>query len=653
MIAYRDQFLNVPPLDTQDPTKWRRFPIDILQYLTITQAFQALLLLGLPKDVRIAHYPRKVEHGWSKKSIIWLTWMEAQLEIHIQHKGNSEREKRVKGNYPVDGYGVDLDGHIYVLQFYGCYWHGCPKCYPDRAKIHPQKAKTMQECFDDCVDIEYKIAIMRNTQVIKIWECEFDQEESMGVYDIVDREILKFLKPSDYFFGGRVETFAMYYKCHDGEKILFSDVCSMYPSICVNKPLPIGHPQVFLGPACDMMKVQRREYVGIIRCVVACPTEDFMGLLPHRMPNGRLVFSVSGPKEGSWTTPELYYAMDHGYQVVKVYEVYNWPPDQMMTGLFRGYMDTFLASKLEADGWPREDMTEEEKDAYILDVYDENGGIGMMDKSKVAKNPAKRMAAKGAMNSSWGKLVQQPILSGHQIITTKKQFRQAMMNPTIKEGTLQFMHTTEDTMLACYEIADEHVENARRFNAPIGAFVTAYGRIMLAEYCYSQDIKPIYCDTDSVSFILQPGRPMPVYQAGMGKWTNVFDDGIWGTEFMSTGPKSYCVVYNQPDKDGATYMLKSKGLTLNYENQKILNPDTMRASIMAYYRNNGVPDDHASVLLNQFTIRSKILNGGVFVTNITNKKKFQVTNSKRYLHCQASCDEGGGTHFITTFPMDM
>jgi len=45
----------------------------------------------------------------------------------------------------------------------------------------------------------------------------------------------------------------------------------------------------------------------------------------------------------------------------------------MTGGLFAGYIDKFLRLKQEADGWPRETMTEEEKNAYI-DAYLEAEG---------------------------------------------------------------------------------------------------------------------------------------------------------------------------------------------------------------------------------------------------------------------------------------
>ena len=36
-----------------------------------------------------------------------------------------------------------------VYQYHGCYWHGCPKCYPDRKKIIDRNDVTREEKHQD------------------------------------------------------------------------------------------------------------------------------------------------------------------------------------------------------------------------------------------------------------------------------------------------------------------------------------------------------------------------------------------------------------------------------------------------------------------------------------------------------------------------
>ena len=65
----------------------------------------------------------------SEKAVHWLCWMENHiLRRFIEHAGHS-REKRLPEGLVVDGYSQprpDENHRGIVLQFHGCFWHGCP-----------------------------------------------------------------------------------------------------------------------------------------------------------------------------------------------------------------------------------------------------------------------------------------------------------------------------------------------------------------------------------------------------------------------------------------------------------------------------------------------------------------------------------------------
>ncbi|XP_062569573.1 uncharacterized protein LOC134231602, partial [Saccostrea cucullata] len=67
---------------------------------------------------------------YSAKACRWLTWMSHQSGCHIRHARNGGEVPI--GNYTVDGY---QEATRTVYEFYGCYWHGCPTCYPRRKLI--------------------------------------------------------------------------------------------------------------------------------------------------------------------------------------------------------------------------------------------------------------------------------------------------------------------------------------------------------------------------------------------------------------------------------------------------------------------------------------------------------------------------------------
>jgi len=83
-----------------------------------------------------------------------------------------------------------------------------------------------------------------------------------------------------------------------------------------------------------------------------------------------------------------------------LHEIWHWK--EFSTQLFADYINTFLRLKQQADGWPRENMTEAEKDAYIEDYFNKEG-VGLV-KEEIKKNPGLRLVAKLMLNTFWGKV---------------------------------------------------------------------------------------------------------------------------------------------------------------------------------------------------------------------------------------------------------
>ena len=105
---------------------------------------------------------------------------------------------------------------------------------------------------------------------------------------------------------------------------------------------------------------------------------------------------------GTWTTLEIWKAIDKGYRIVRVYEVYHWPestqydPRTGKGGLFSEYVNAFLKVKQESSGWPEWCKTQQDKDAY-LSSYEHREGIALA-REKVQKNPGLRSLAKLCLN---------------------------------------------------------------------------------------------------------------------------------------------------------------------------------------------------------------------------------------------------------------
>ena len=112
-----------------------------------------------------AFYPK---HNASKESIQWLEYVAKHWKIPIHHAMSGHGGERWIEKRPVDGYNHEKK---LVFQYHGCYWHGCPKCYPDRDKIIERGDRTREDLFQATMR---RTAYLRKAgyRVIECWACE-------------------------------------------------------------------------------------------------------------------------------------------------------------------------------------------------------------------------------------------------------------------------------------------------------------------------------------------------------------------------------------------------------------------------------------------------------------------------------------------------
>jgi hypothetical protein len=109
----------------------------------------------------------------------------------------------------------------------------------------------------------------------------------------------------------------------------------------------------------------------------------------------------------------------------------------------------------------------------------------------------------------------------------------------------------------------------------LAASVTGWARTLLHKKI--RETQAAYCDTDSVVYLHNPRIHPERWDdegEGLGQWKDELQVGIKGKEFYALAPKCYCLTYDRPDSKGHTYKLKSKGVTMTYENHKHINPET-------------------------------------------------------------------------------
>ena len=332
----------------------------------------------------------------SKVGQEWLLWEEEKLRRasdsaaaaaaappRIAHAGNqgeatilvNDGQRRLF----VDGYNSETQT---VYEFDGSLWHGCQNCFKNRQQKQPKLGgRTPDEVLEETKERNkliqhagYNLKVMRECEWAALKKTDPDIQEFVEHLHIAQP-----LNPRDSFFGGRTNAIKLYHKAQPDEQIWYVDVTSLYPWVNKTREYPIGHPVCIDQPGHTNIS----QYFGFIKCEVLPPPHLYHPVLPHRHA-GKLTFPLcrtcvqnEQPKPltqrskicshtdeerkliGTWPSPELEKAVEKGYKVLYIQEV--WHFKERSNQLFRSYVDTWLKIKMEASGWPDSVGEDEEK----------------------------------------------------------------------------------------------------------------------------------------------------------------------------------------------------------------------------------------------------------------------------------------------------
>ena len=558
-------------------------------HITIASACNRDLRMNRMIPNSIASEPVR---GWrnsinqSRVAIERLTW--CAQENNIQHVGNAG-EVRIPTIGFIDGYCHDTRT---VYEFQGCFTHGCPTCYPNRHEPHVRHFdRTMQDVYETT---QQKIQRLKEQgyTVVQMWECEWARlkDTSLDIRTFVAQ--LQFtapLNPRDAFCGGRTNAVKLYHHVTPSQKIHYIDVTSLYPWVNKTCLYPKGHPTFISTPG----HTDIRQYFGLIQCQILPPRELYHPVLPYRHDN-KLLFPLCAacveqemPKRplerssecvhtdqqraltGTWCSPELSKAVDLGYQVQYIYEV--WQFDDTCEGLFRDYVNTWLKIKQEASGWPKDDMSEESKQDYIQ-KYFEHEGI-RLEYDKIEKNPGLRTLAKMMLNSMWGKFGQR--LNKTQV----KEFNDPQaFHRFLDTDTMDVRHVSvinDDMVEVHYQYQDEDIPVSPNLNIFVACFTTCWARLRLYAALEPLGQRVLYYDTDSIIFLQDEDQVNPVLGDYLGDFTSELASDDYITEFLSAGPKNY----GYQTKLGHVEC-KVRGFRLNSEGKSQLNYNVMRQNVL-------------------------------------------------------------------------
>jgi len=177
----------------------------------------------------------------------------------------------------------------------------------------------------------------------------------------------------------------------------------------------------------------------------------------------------------TWILDEVRLAVEKGYRIHEIYEVYEYQVTQYKRetgegGLFVDYINTFLKIKAEATGYPSWVRSPEDEESFI-DSFEQNEGI-RLDRESIKFNAAKRGLAKLCLNSMWGKLTERNGRTKTKIITEPRELYSFLATPDIEVTKLVF--ASDDVVWLSWKHGkEEDVPNLRYTNEVIGAYVTA------------------------------------------------------------------------------------------------------------------------------------------------------------------------------------
>ena len=549
-------------------------------------------------------------HGWrprhvhSKIALEWLYWEEHQCRREdppahatpprIVHAGNQGEHRLNHGplhRYVVDGYD-DVTKTVY--QFQGCFTHGCITHFPIRNQRHPwHDGKTMHSV-RQATDKQSNNIRSLGYHLKEMWECQWNRLKQTNpdiMQFVKNLEIVSPLNPRDAFFGGRTNAIKLYHRVEPDEQIWYVDVCSLYPWVNKNGNYPVGHPEFIDQPN----HTDITPYFGFIKCKVEPPRQLYHPVLPYRH-DKKLTFPLcrtcverepAKPMHertwtckhdaneraltGTWCTPELQKAVEKGYKVLYIYEV--WHFKDASTTLFKEYVNTFLKMKQESSGWPKECDTETKRAQY-LDDYARHEGIAL-DRTKIISNPGLRKLCKLMLNSHWGKYGQRPNQTQVTSFTQPSAFFKLLQDDS---QTIHRIEVINDHMIEVFHsYVDECNPIQTNVNVFIASFTTCYARLKLYEALELLDQRVLYFDTDSVIYTWKPGQAHVPLGNYLGDFTNEMKrENDFIREFVAAGPKNYAYITDQQQVE-----CKVRGFTLNIRGQQVLNFHTMKDLVLS------------------------------------------------------------------------
>ncbi|CAI5452334.1 unnamed protein product [Caenorhabditis angaria] len=548
-------------------------------------------------------FPKRTQSKLAIKYLFWLSKMTGQKIQHLRCGG----EKRIiveSKTFYVDGYD---EKNNEIIEIYGCCVHGCLKCNQPDARNPLDTIKTNGEILEET--IKRQAILEKAGYVVKVvWEHEIREQMASN------RNMKQFfaqcrhtscLRPRDAMYGGRTQPFKYILIADKCENIRYLDFCSLYPFVNMTAAYPTGQPEI-ITENFDYASGSL-QYRGLVYCDVNPSKNLELPILPYRA-GGKLLFplcrscaeNMDASSEcthrnvqqryltGTWYSEELKLALENGYELLRIHEVWHWDDSKWQTGgFFARYLKPLLKMKHEASGWPSGVVTEEERLKHIQDIENTDGV--KLTYEKIEKNPALRSMAKLFLNSAW-------------------EYEMTSLD--------DIQH--DITMISRMKL-DDYLDTKKYANVVFGVITTAVARLILYGAMKMVGHERLgYCDTDSIVFIEKDGENLcgDLVGTGLGKLESEVPEGLKIAKFVAVAPKCYCYELTKMDGTHVKFVIKAKGVTLDAANSNIVTFGEMERMAKELIAEQHIEPIHAKVR----GMKKKML---VSITNYETRKIVQ------------------------------
>ena len=451
----------------------------------------------------------------SRKERVFIDYLNSQGRDFKTDWNQPEGQKQVGGKYFPDGIEVK-DGVTTIVEVLGCMVHfhyGVePRCKcPYTSNLLPGDRAPFGSTFDvAAAATKRKLAFYRSRgfQLITMWECQFDTLLK------TDEKLRHFATHLDYpgerlkirtaLRGGRCETFRMLYN-HDGSKRLwYIDLNSLYPFAAMSNAFPVGKPERLVGERLKEVAFSASSETGFTRngcnleglsqASVLPPGDLFLPVLPA-FAGGKLKFGLCAKcmeeqKHGFckhsdkqrmlhsvWTTIEIKFAVECGYKLVKVHEMFVYKERKK---IYESFFMRLARHKLESEPFPSHVSTPQEKKAYVDGLNEAMPGLDLQWE-KVSRNDGRRAFAKLMSNCLLGKFSQSDVKPSVKYIYTFEQFlKLKFRSPKYRVKSVSPL--SETLAEAACSVNDELIGFHKHSQTIVYSCVTSHARVLMAKH---------------------------------------------------------------------------------------------------------------------------------------------------------------------------